>query len=95
MEKVFQNTINKKINNNEEYSISKNIEKHDKMDVNINTKINNMFKSKNYIYKINAIITLKDKEVKKVIIGKNRSSLITIDNEIIPINDIIDINYTN
>ena len=92
--KVFQNTIDKKINNNKTYFVSKNIKKNNDSK-NINTKINDMFKSSSYIYKIDVIITLKDKEIKKIVIGKNKNNLITIDNELIPIKDIIDINYTS
>ena len=52
-----------------------------------------MFSSPRYVYKIDAEITLKDKKVTKKIIGKNNNNLITIDNELIPIQDIIDISY--
>ena len=91
--KVFQNIINKKIDNNNDYYMS-NIKK--KIDNrSINTKINEMFKSSSFIYKIDALIVLKDKEIKKRIIGKNNNNLITIDNEVIPINEIIDIKYTS
>ena len=92
--KVFQNIINKEINNNKSYYVSKNEEKIVD-NRNINTKINDMFKPKGYIYKIDALITLKNEEVKKRIIGKKGNNLITIDNELISIDEIIDIRYTS
>lgn len=60
---------------------------------NINQKIKNIFNSKNYIYKADVVITLKDKKINKRIIGKNGNYLITYDNELIAISDIVDIEY--
>src|SRR5574344_2793586 len=56
-------------------------------------KINTIFSSNNYIYKVDVVITLNDKKITKKIIGKTKTQLITMDNELIPINDIIDIDY--
>ena len=47
---------------------------------------------KNYL---NVDITLKSGIVKKRIIGKNMTHLITIDNELIPISDVIDIDFSS
>ncbi len=58
---------------------------------NINQKINDVFNSSRYVYKADVEITLKDGVVTKRIIGKNANHLITIDNELIPISDIVDI----
>ena len=88
--KVFQNKINKNINNNKEYSLTRKNEINN-INEDINTKINNIFNSKNYIYKIDTIITLKDKVVEKRIIGKKNNNLLTMDNELISFDDIIDI----
>lgn len=97
--KVFHNKINKKINNNNCVFYSNN----EKLKIeNINEdntfkkksviqKINEIFSSPNYIYKANVEITLKDKKVTKRIIGRNKNYIITMDNELIPIVDIIDI----
>lgn len=94
--KVFHNTINKKINNNESVFYSNN----QKIDENINNKsdsknilqkINSIFSSPNYVYKANVEITLKDKTITKRIIGRNKNYIITMDNDLIPIQDIIDI----
>lgn len=92
---VFANHIDKKIVNNNTYSVTRSDEvfKNEKIDV--NSKINNIFKSSGYIYKINVEIVLKDKTITKKIIGKKNGYLITIDNERISIDDIIDINIAN
>lgn len=57
----------------------------------INKKIRDIFNSPNYIYKADIVIKLKDGPVTKRIIGKNNTHLITMENELIPISDIIDI----
>ena len=54
-------------------------------------KINSIFTSSNYIYKADVEIKLKDKTINKRVIGKNKTHLITIDNELISISDILDI----
>lgn len=97
--KVFANKIEKKIKNNDEVYISKKAEPQELKEKNkkiltqqedktINKKINEIINSKNYIYRIPVILTLKDKEIKTSIIGKNSKSIITIDNELIKIEDI-------
>ena len=58
---------------------------------NINQKINEIFSSSRYIYKADVEITLKSGKVVKRIVGKNSVHLITYDNELIPISDIVDI----
>ena len=94
--KVFQNSIDKKFNNNSSVYYSSNDNR------NLNTqevkdnrtilqKINEIFSSPNYVYKANVEITLKDKKVTKRIIGRNKDFIITMDNTLIPISDIVDI----
>lgn len=90
--KVFQNIIDKDINNNRKYSVTKDniVSNH-----NVLEKINSIFNDKNYIYKADVTITLKDKIINRKIIGKKGDNLVTIDNELISIKDIIDINKEN
>lgn len=57
----------------------------------VDAKIRSLFLSTNYVYKIKVNVVTKDNSFNTVIIGKNNSSLITYDNELIPIKDIIDI----
>lgn len=90
--KLFINKINKAIKNNENLYYGKNnedikIEKYP----NISKKINDIFKSKNYIYKADVIIKTNKGELKKTIIGRNSKNLITNESELIPIDDILDI----
>lgn len=59
----------------------------------VEQKINEIFSSTNYIYKAKVEITLDTGVVTKNIIGKNRKNLITMDNELIPIDKIRDIRY--
>lgn len=91
---LFVNKIDRLINNNEKVYYSNNEtnqKKEIKKDINLMEKINSIFKSSNYVYKAEVKIKLKDKEVVKKIVGKNQKYLITMDNELIKIADIIDI----
>ena len=90
--KVFHNKINKKFNNNKNvYYSNKAYEETTTDNRTILQKINDIFSSPNYVYKANVEITLKDKKVTKRIIGRNKNYIITMDNDLIPITDIIDI----
>ena len=91
--KVFHNKIDKKFNNNRNvyYSSDKTQDEEYVDKRTIQQKINDIFSSPNYIYKANVDITLKDKKITKRIIGRNKNYIITMDNELIPIDDIIDI----
>ena len=90
---MFKNNITKKIDNNEEiYYSYNNLERNvSERGENVLQKINTIFSSNNYIYKADVEIVLKDKTINKRIIGRNKTHLITIDNDLIPISDILDI----
>lgn len=105
--KVFQNTINKELKNNESiyYSLSKNdnvvIKKNEKKEYeeivnngNIEKKINDIFTSSNYVYKAKVDIKTSNSTINTRIIGRNKEYIITFDNKKIPIKDIIDIKET-
>ena len=93
--KVFHNRLDKKFNNNESVYYSDRDIKDDTIDNRtVLQKINDIFASPNYVYKANVEITLKDKKINKSIIGRNANYLITMDNNLIPITDIIDIKST-
>ena len=87
--KVFANTNLGKLKNNETiyYDKKRSITKNN----NITSKINQLFKSSRFVYKINVKITTEKSINIYKIIGKNNNDLITIDNELIPIDTIIDI----
>ena len=59
----------------------------------VTQKINEIFNSPYYIYKAEVDITLDSGKVTKKIIGKNQQNLITMDNEVIPIETIRDIDF--
>lgn len=104
---VFANKIDKNVNNNEKVFYSKldekkTIKKEEKSEtkvkdlgsnLNINQKINKIFNSTKYVYKADVHISLKDEQMDCRIIGRNSTHLITIDNKLIPISDIIDISF--
>ena len=95
--KVFKNNVDKKFNNNNSvyYSSSENrntsLKENTEDNKNVLQKINEIFSSPNYVYKANVEITLKDKKITKRIIGRNKDFIITMDNSLIPINEIMDI----
>lgn len=100
---IFANKIEKRLDNNRNISVTKkeeiieeNLDGFDSIIDNkdINKKINSIFSSPKYVYKVSVTITLKDKVITKRIIGKNNKNLITIENELIPIDDIVDIEFT-
>lgn len=100
---VFANHISKDSSHNKNISytvgsdktIEKTIKKDEPTIQNVNQKINDIFSSTRYVYKADVNITLKDGVIKRKIIGKNAVHLITIDNELIPIGDIIDIKFAD
>lgn len=99
--KVFANRIDKNILNNEKiyYSgnsdkIESNAQKDNFDNKNIYQKINDIFNSERYVYKAEVDLKLKNGNKKVKIIGHNNGYLITIDNELIPIADIQDINFS-
>lgn len=57
----------------------------------VHQKIKEIFNSVNYIYKIDAVIKTKNETITKRLVGRNSEYLITIDNEQIPISEILDI----
>ena len=96
--KVFANKIDKELKNNEIVYYNKNedrkIEEKDPLSsLTVNQKINQIFSSTRYIYKADVVVTTKNGKMNKRIIGRNRNELITMDNEVINVNDILDIEF--
>ena len=55
----------------------------------VDKQIKSIFSSSDYLYKADVLITLTDgSNMKKTIIGRSNSSLITIDDEVINVKDI-------
>lgn len=87
--KVYQNN---NINlDNHDQTIYYSKDKVLKNNSNIKDKIANIFNRRSYIYKINVEIEDNDKTYSTTIIGKTDRYLITINNELIAINNIKDI----
>ena len=87
---VYAVPITKKINNNKETFKSSDEEEVRKSPV-TSKDINDIFNSKNHVYKTRVRITTK-KEVKDVeVVGQTKNSLLTLSGETININDILDI----
>ena len=57
----------------------------------IRKKINDIFSSNSFIYKAKVIITTKEGDREVYLIHKNNDSLLTINNESIPISEVLDI----
>ena len=88
--KVFANPINKKIDNVQDLFRSDK-ESRSINPVDVNKKINEIFASRNHVYKSKVKITLKDKVIEKEIVGKTNINLLTLDGNLIRITDIVDI----
>lgn len=103
---IFANKIDKPLTNNKRVSYSSK-EKEDIVpekkeanmrfvpEKNINQKLHEIFSSPRYVYKADVRIETKNGIVNKKIIGQNNTHLITIDNELIPISDIVDISFAD
>lgn len=94
--KVFRNNNTGTIKNNIDYYYSKdnnnlNIQNDEMKPIIIKKKINDIFNSNSFIYKVNVIITTVDGDKECTLIAKNNDSLLTIKNEKILISDILDI----
>ncbi len=86
--RVYENKIDKEINKNQTffYGSERNSKK-----IDINKKIDSIFNSFNHVYKSNVRIITDSGVLDKVIVGKTRNSLITIDGELLDISIIDDI----
>ncbi len=88
--RVYANPINKKIDNVQDlFRSDKDSRSINPVDV--NKKINEIFASRNHVYKSKVRITLKDAVVEKEIVGKTNINLLTLDGDLIRITDILDI----
>lgn len=91
-ENLFVNKFDKEFKNNEKvfYSKDNNITRNNEK-VDVRKAIADIFKANDFVYKADVTITTKDKKFNTTIIARNKNSLITMDNEIIKISDILDI----
>ena len=82
---IYKNEINKKIKNNREVTYIKEEKQ------NINEIIDSIFNGVGYSYNIPLIITTKDKIYETSLISRNNKNINTLDNQSIPISEIITI----
>jgi len=61
---------------------------------NIYQKLNDIFNSEKYVYKADVDITTRSGHLKTKIIGQNRTHIITMDNQLISITDLVDIKFS-
>jgi hypothetical protein len=97
--KVFANKIDHELKNNENiyYSFDRKENKPNKTFVKGTTimqKIRSIFKAPNFVYKAKVEIVTDEGVVKKEIVGYNKNYIMTLDDEIIPINKIKDIYFS-
>ncbi len=90
---VFANAIDKEMHNVQEYYYGNDTRNEVKLNYDeVIKKVEEIFHSPNYVYKINCDIVVNGKNLEKVVVGKTKNGLITMDNEIINFKDIEDIN---
>lgn len=96
--KVYQNPLNHRINNNmkvfyERYDKDNNIKtslKENRVQ-DVNKKITELFNRNGYIFNLDVIIKTINDTYDTKIAGKIKNYLITLDNKVIPISEIIEI----
>lgn len=103
--RIFKNDFKKEINNNrsvyyvkadnEEYAFStrkENVLENDSfMNNNIDEKLNAIFKPGRHSFNVDVEIITKEKSYHTKIAGKIRDTIITLDNDVIAVKDIVDI----
>lgn len=94
---IFVNKNTGIIKNNEEFYYGKDNSNETKIiddnmkEILIRKKINDIFSSNNFIYKVNVVITTENGDKDYTLIARDKTKLLTINNEVINIKDIIDI----
>lgn len=89
---IYANPIQKKLNNTQEtYYGGERILKKSSHGGSIPQKIHDIFSSRDFVYKKRVRITTNSGEKECVLVGRTEKSLLTMENETIPISSIIDI----
>ena len=89
--KVFANPIEKDFKNTQKIYEGDIKDRTLEKQIPLQQKINNIFFAKDFIYKKKVIITTIDGKKEKIIVGKTKDTLLTMNGEKIKINDIYDI----
>ncbi len=89
--KIYQNEITKSIKNNKTVFRFKNEETNSSLeeDKTIMDTIEEIFNGIGYSYNIPVTIRTKEKTYKTTLVSKTKNNIVTIDNEVIPIKEII------
>ena len=94
-EKIYVNKINKKIDNNQNYCDVKEkeetISNKDNRNLSVDDKLKKLFNTDGYVFNVDVKIITSEKTYNTKIAGKVNNHLITLDNDVININDIKDI----
>ena len=91
--KVYENKINKKINNNKDYYYSK-LERNNRH-VDVRKEIDNIFRSSDFVYKAHVLIELKEETLDTYLVSRAYNYLLDMNAKKIYIDDIIDIKKIN
>lgn len=91
--KVFYTSENKEVTSAQQTitSTAANIVNNNSSLSTVEEKIRKLFKSSRYIFNINVLIKTDKKDYDTKVAGKVKNSLVTVDNEVIPIVEINDI----
>ena len=92
---VYSNPIEKEIKNNTEYYYGSLRSENIVNPKNIIQQINNIFASKDFVYKKKVRVTTMDETTDVTLVGRNTTSLLTLENKTIPISNITDIEILN
>ena len=86
--KVYANPINKQLNNNKEVFSTEEVRHVNNDNINILSKINEIFANPHHVYKSKVEIRMGNDIINTVIVGKTNSELLTLNGEKIKIKDI-------
>ena len=89
---IYKKKITKdRINNKTVSSVRKEIDNKKTDNISVSEKLNKLFKSNRYVFNIGVIIKTKNKDYDTKIIGRIKNSIITMEDDVIPIIEIDDI----
>lgn len=88
--KVYVNPIDKEVKNNTDLFYSKLLDSK-KDQKSVLKQIDEIFASRSFVYKSKVHVVTREKEFDTTLVGRNGASLLTLDNEKIPIIDIMNI----
>ena len=87
---IFKGKVGENINNNKDMIYTSN-NREEVKSKSIDAKINDIFSAKDFVYKKKVTIITKNGAITKEVVGINDKGLLTLDNEVINLKDILDI----